>query len=126
MADQAARAVSRNRRRWSEAEKHRIVSLTLSPMASVSEVARAYGVNANQLFKWRRAFESQQASGPTALLPVTVSSEIVPSKAFPESAPERCSSEGGISIELPDHAMVWVERKADPGLVRLVLECLRK
>ena len=58
-------------------EKRRIVELTLEPGASVAQVARAHGVNANQVFKWRRAFERgelvEPASASTALLPVTVS-----------------------------------------------------
>ena len=44
-------------------------------MAGVAEIARAYGFNANQLFKWRRAQERGELSEPgTALVPVTVSS----------------------------------------------------
>ncbi|SPE18057.1 transposase (fragment) [Candidatus Sulfotelmatomonas gaucii] len=33
------------------------MELTFQPSASVALVARAHGVNANQVFKWRRAFE---------------------------------------------------------------------
>ena len=54
-------------------EKRRIVELTLEPGASVAEVARAHGMNANQVFKWRRAYERGELSEPcSALLPVTV------------------------------------------------------
>ena len=38
-------------------EKVRIVHLTLESGASAADVARALGVNANQVLKWRRAFE---------------------------------------------------------------------
>ena len=57
--DQAEGLVPERRvRRWrSVAEKRQIVELTLEPGASVALVARAHGVNANQVFKWRRAFE---------------------------------------------------------------------
>ena len=57
--DQAEGSVPERRvRRWrSVAEKRRIVELTLVPGASVALVARAHGVNANQVFKWRREFE---------------------------------------------------------------------
>jgi transposase-like protein len=34
-------------------EKQEIVQLTMQPGASVAEIARAPGVNANQVFKWR-------------------------------------------------------------------------
>ena len=61
----------------SVAEKRRIVELTLVPGASVALVARAHGVNANQVFKWRRDFErgelSEPVSASASLLPVVLS-----------------------------------------------------
>jgi hypothetical protein len=66
--DQAEGLVAERRvRRWrSVAEKRRIVELTWEPGASVALVARAHGVNANQVFKWRRAFERGEMSEPAA------------------------------------------------------------
>jgi transposase len=47
----------------------------MEPGASVADVARAHGLNANQVFKWRRAFErGELTESYAALLPVTVSS----------------------------------------------------
>ena len=51
-----ASAVQRQRR--SIAEKRRIVEKTLVDGASVARIARAHGVNANQLFGWRRLYLS--------------------------------------------------------------------
>ncbi len=42
------------RRRWSAAEKMRMVEETNQPGATVSLVARHHGVGPNQLFTWRR------------------------------------------------------------------------
>ena len=42
------------RRRWTAAQKMRIVEETFEPCASVSEVARRHEVAPNQLFTWRR------------------------------------------------------------------------
>ena len=42
------------RRRWSAAEKHRIVDETLDAQESVSSVARRNGVAPNLLYRWRR------------------------------------------------------------------------
>jgi len=42
------------RRRWSSAEKLRIVEETLEDGASISVVARRNGVAANLLYRWRR------------------------------------------------------------------------
>ncbi len=43
------------RRSWSRAEKSRIVDEAFRPGASAADVARGYGLNANQVFNWRRA-----------------------------------------------------------------------
>ena len=42
------------RRRWTAAEKLRIVEQTLDGQASISVVARRHGVGANLLYRWRR------------------------------------------------------------------------
>ncbi|TSD81190.1 transposase, partial [Mycobacterium sp. KBS0706] len=42
------------RRRWSRDEKRLILEEARAAGASVSEVARRHGVNANLLFKWLR------------------------------------------------------------------------
>ena len=42
------------RRRWSAAEKERLVAGALEPGASVSAVARAAGIHPSQLYGWRR------------------------------------------------------------------------
>jgi transposase len=42
------------RRRWSRAEKERIVAASIEPGAVASEVARAAGIHTSQLFRWRQ------------------------------------------------------------------------
>src|SRR5215216_967449 len=42
------------RRRWSRAEKERIVAAAIEPGAVASEVARAAGIHTSQLFRWRQ------------------------------------------------------------------------
>lgn len=111
-------------RRWrSISEKLKIVQQALQPGASVAEVARANGVNANQVFTWRRAFERGELSEPSvALIPVTVSN--------PEDErrePEAVASSGGsIHIEFPGRAVISVESGADSVLLRSILESLRQ
>jgi transposase-like protein len=74
--DQAAVPSVRVRRLRSVSEKGQIVQLTMEPGASVAHVARVHGLNANQLFKWRRAFERGElvdsSVSPQASLPVTI------------------------------------------------------
>jgi len=42
------------RRRWSSAEKERLVAASLEPGAAVSALAREAGLHPTQLYKWRR------------------------------------------------------------------------
>src|SRR5215217_2597436 len=53
-ADRVEIITSVQRRRWTAAEKMRLVEETFVPGMTVSLVARQNGVNANQLFTWRR------------------------------------------------------------------------
>jgi transposase len=124
MSEAVELSPGRRVRRWrSVSEKLEIVRLTLRPGASVAEVARAQGVNANQLFKWRRAFERGELSEPcSALVPVTVASP--EESREPEGAVTAAA--GSIHIELPGRAVISVESGADPVLLRSILESLRK
>jgi transposase len=108
------------------AEKRRIVELTLEPGMSVSRVAQAEGVNAHQVFDWRRAYrDGRLHDSGTALLPVTIAEARKCDGAVPEDAD--CSSAGGsIHIEIPERATISVEPGADRTLLRTVLELLRK
>lgn len=102
-----------------------IVNLTLQPGASVALAARAHGLNANQVFKWRRAFERGElvdsSAACAALPPVTASA---PTEAeIREPAPQQQPvASGSIRIEFPGRAMIGVESWADPVLLRLILE----
>ena len=49
-------SVAPQRQRRSIADKRRIVEETLVEGASVARVARAHGLNANQVFGWRRLY----------------------------------------------------------------------
>jgi len=57
-----------HRRRFSEADKRQIVAEAIQPGASLSEVARRYGIAARVLFRWKQEL--------TAPVPVFVAVEI--------------------------------------------------
>jgi transposase len=59
------------RRRWPRAEKERIVAATMEPGAVASEIARAAGIHASQLFRWRQQL-CERAQTPVAFNPVAV------------------------------------------------------
>jgi len=93
-------------------------------------VARAHGVNANQVFKWRRALKRGELVEPsassTALLPVTLAAPSERTKGTQEGAKEQSALGGAIHIEIPGRAMISVESGADPVLLHSILESLRK
>jgi len=97
---------------------------------SVAIMARRHGVNANQLFQWRKLYQagllgtssSEAEVGGVRLLPVTVANQ--PEQRAQEATRDE-SSTGAIHIEFPGRALVSVEGRADTAVVRAVLECLR-
>jgi len=112
------------------AEKRRIVELTFQPGASVARVAQAEGVNANQVFHWRRAYlNGELAEGcghAAALLPVkmaTVSFEACVEQPVPICQKQTARS-GAIHIDLPGRAAISVECGADAVLLRTILTTL--
>src|SRR5215210_7063673 len=64
------------RRRWTAAEKVRLVEATLAPGMTVSLVARQNGIAPNQLFTWRRL----AAQG--ALTATRAEEEVVPASEY--------------------------------------------
>src|SRR6266704_2014290 len=71
--------VAPRRQQRSIAEKRRIVEETLVEGASVARVARAHGINANQVFGWRRLYLAGrlgERKPAMKLLPVRVSESL--------------------------------------------------
>ena len=54
------------RRRWSPEQKLAMVRESLEPGQSVSVVARRNGINANQLFLWRKLYQDGSLSAVSA------------------------------------------------------------
>jgi transposase len=113
-------------------EKLRIVKLTLEPGASVAGIALANGVNANQVFRWKRQYERGElkprgSKRPTALVPVTIAAEPEASKLVESSEPTAAPpSAGSVTIEFPGRALLSIEGPADPAVIRAVLESLAR
>jgi len=113
------------RRRRSAEERRLIVEEALEPGASVARVARKHGVNANQVFAWKRLYESGRLGAPASgmkLLPVRVLEDASSAKEpLAEVAPLQA---GTIHIELPGRALVSLEGSVDPAMIRAVLRSL--
>ena len=145
-----ARAPRRKRsvgRRWSRADKWRIVEESHQPGTSVSLVARRYDVNANQVFNWRREARDGRLGKPPAgiasrdemtFLPLGViggsaddiaasaTGTLAPSIPANLPAPAHAGEPAGvIEIELPGGIRVRVGSSVDVERLRRVLSVLK-
>ncbi len=106
------------RRRWSEAEKRRIVAESYQPGVSVSVVARRNDVNANLVFNWRRRFREQGGFVPVVVEPAGMLPP--PKDADADDAP----ATGRMEIALSDGSRVIVDREVDGAALGRVLSAL--
>ena len=87
------------RRRWSEAEKLRIVEESFSRQRYASTTARRYGLSGALLFSWRKAYrEGRLGDGvldgfvPAVIVPESVAAA---ASTFANASADRCSSDVG-------------------------------
>ena len=113
------------RRFRSKQERRGIVEETLKPGASVSQIARANDINANQLFAWRKLYREGRLEipqGSSALVPVKITEAVekLRARSHRESKPRKT---GIIDIDL-GHARIRIEGSADPDCERAAVEGL--
>ena len=110
----------RRARKWSEAEKRRIVEESYAPGATVTAVAKRNDVRANLVFDWRRRFrEEDGGAGSGGFVPVIVApAGDAPSADGPfDAAP----AAGRIEIALSGGVRVTVDGTVDaPALARVL------
>jgi len=112
------------RRYRSKAERRQIVEAALQPGVSVARVARAHGVNANQVYGWRKLYEQgllDIAPGEAALLPVRITTGAAPQSARRTALDP--APRGSIHIESAK-AHIQIHGAPDPVTLRIVLERL--
>jgi transposase len=112
----------RARRRWTEADKRRLVAETLAPGETVHGVARRYGVNTSQLFTWRKRLRVGLDPAGTAAVPGFAAVALAPVAPLPDGATS--ASSGLIEIELPDGGRVRISGAPDPAVVAAALRAL--
>jgi transposase len=107
------------RRRWSEADKGRIVAESFAPGAVVSEVARRHEISPQHLFGWRKAARNGRLALPadaaTMFVPVVMAGR-KPAAAQP-SAPSITIETAGV--------VVRVECGVDVGWLAEVLRAVK-
>ena len=120
---------SRGKRQWrTTAEKRSIVEETLVPGVSVAQVARAHGINDNQVFHWRKLYRAgllvdTDASGTGGedygLIPVQLVDHNEAEERRGRQASVANGAAGVIELRLPK-GQIRIVGVADADLVRLV------
>lgn len=117
-------------------EKRLIVEATRRTGVSVAAVAQAHGVNANQVFYWRKLYNAGQLESASplrdmeaarvCLLPVTVDGgqqQALVAKGTVDQQTSSPSLEGSIELTLA-RGQVRIAGAVDAGTLRTVLRCL--
>ncbi len=107
------------RRRWSRAEKERIVAAAMEPGTVASEVARAAGIHSSQLFRWRQQL-CERVQIPAVFNPVAVTAE---TEAVSSPSPERT---GVIEIEFAGGGRMRISGPVDASTVLALMKALAK
>ncbi len=110
------------RRRWTDAEKLRIVEESFSGPRLASAVARRHGLSRQQMFAWRKAYREGRLGGAACADPV---SGFVPVRILAEESVPMAGKRGsGVSIDLGRGRVVRVEVAFDADVLSRVLDVL--
>ena len=108
------------RRRWSKAEKERIVAAAIEPGEVASEVARAAGIDTSQLFRWRRELcgpaQSAAVFSPVAIAP---GADAVSTTATPVTG-------SAIEVELATGGRMRITGPVDRSTVSALIKALTR
>lgn len=119
------------RRQFPEELKRQIVLETLAPDATVSAVARLYGVTPPCVFRWRKLMGLGAPKEPATFASVRISDENSLAEGapnselqllFPPPAPSAERSPDGVEIELASGKRLRFARDVDPETVRRMIE----
>lgn len=111
------------RRRWTEAEKLRIVEESFSRPRHASTTARRYGLSGALLFSWRKAYREGRLGGgaPDGFVPAV----IVPERVA--AVPLLCDAGGGrMEVVSASGRRVVVGPDFNPRALRLLLAVLEQ
>ncbi len=124
----------RRRHHYSRAFKRQVVEETLVGDRSVSQIARDHDVNANLVFRWRRAYREGRFDGRASLIPVNVVSDdsTESTAAITEPRPttsrprtQSIPADGHLSVTTAGGHRLAVTGSVDPTVLQVALETLR-
>ena len=102
--------------------KRAVVARSYLPSSSVARLAREHGINANQIFAWRKLYRdaglTRASTNTTVLLPVHVA-QSVPSEAVP-ALKAQTRRAGTIALKV-GNAQLTICGSPDVGSLRTIL-----
>ena len=120
----SSRKSSLKRQHRSPELKRQIVEETLVPGASVARVARAHGVNANQVFAWRRQYRQGLLKSERRALPGLLAVRLAGAEEGGEDRGTSRQPGGLLQVELAK-GRLQITGRVDGEALRVVLEALR-
>ncbi len=142
LIESSRKALPAAKRQHRSAElKRQIVQETLAPGASVARVARAHGVNANQVVTWRRQYRQGLLEASDRIMAGLLAVHVAdpePARSARSELRRRVAEAGGpsryatrtrtpsgtLQVELPK-GRLRLTGSVDPETLRVVLEALR-
>ena len=115
MAQMTLMTGAERRRRWSDAERLRILEASFAPGAVVADVGRQFEVATSLIYKWRRDAMAAQAPFVPAV--------VVAQAGGGEPA---LGSEASIMVQLPGGTRVMIGAKTPGALVAVTLKVLTR
>jgi transposase len=110
------------RRRWTDAEKLRIIEESFAAPRLASAVARRHGLSRQQMFAWRKAYREGRLGVKACADPVP---GFVAVRVVANGSASMAGTRGsGVSIDLGRGRVVRVEVEFDAGVLSRVLDVL--
>lgn len=114
------------RRRWSAAEKARLVAAMDEPGAVATEIARSARVEASLLYRWRRQFAAERNG--SGFVPLQIEAEpsetSLPADFICSPAPPPPAPPASIAISLGEQVRMTVEGAPDATTLANVIGAL--
>ena len=115
------------RRRWTNAQKVRIVEESFGPRGSMAETARRHDIGRTLLVRWRRQYRNGDLAGgaaPLRFMPVTFApreNAVLPTASGPEPGPTSAES---AEITLLNGRRLSVAAAIDPAVLSRLVHAL--
>ena len=133
MADRAVEIITgrERRRRWSVADKLRVVAESHEPGARVTDVAARHGLYPSLLFSWRRQVREGALTppAPAVLVPVRVVAAEAEGSTEPRraiAAPGAPAAPGLVEITLANGCQLRIDQNVDTRALRRIVAALRR